>query len=152
MGEETRVIPQNLHPDRKLVTPLEIERGASFFTGNIISGAVASNNIPVLSGGGLLYQVSSPVRVRMLGLEMFNREIGWLEIEFRDGGETGGRVLGPYTLNGRASVTKSRDDLIGAYFTSSIHAVILSGYAAQPLSNGVRANLRYVLEPTDYRE
>mgnify|MGYP001564098837 CR=1 FL=1 len=152
MGEETRFIQQNLHPDRKLITPLEVERGATFAIGSIISGAVASNNIPVASGGGLLYQVSSPVKVRMLGLEMFNREVGWIELELRDGGETGGRVLGPYSLGGRAGVSKSKDDLIGAYFTSSVHAVVLSGFAAQPLSNGIRVNLRFVLDPSDYDE
>ena len=83
---------------RDLLTPIDVFRGADFSAGVLISGAVQSG-VGVLSGGGIIYQVSSPVNVRVLNLEMANQEPGWLEVEFRDGHFGGGRVLGPYRLN-----------------------------------------------------
>ena len=153
MAERTQFESMGLHPDRKLVTQLDEIRGSDFRTALLISGAVTSNSRDVLSGGGRIYQVSSPVKVRMLNLEMFNQENGWLEIEFRDGGEMGGRVLGPYVVQGRNEKRLSYDEMRGRYFTSSVHAVVLSGWQSEPLtSNGVKVNMSFVAEPTDYYE
>lgn len=145
--------PQLLHPDRRLTTPLEVFRGADFRAALIISGAVASNNLDVLSGGGRIYQVSSPVKVRMLNLEVWNNEAGWLEVEFRDGGSNGGRVLGPYKVDSRSRFSQVGEDLMGRSFTSSIHFQVLSGWTAQPLSNdGVKVAVGWVADPTDFYE
>lgn len=153
MPETVQYQPQVLHPDRKLVTPLEVFRGADFRAVLIISGAVVSNNLDVLSGGGRIYQVSSPVKVRMLNLEVWNNEAGWLEIEFRDGGSNGGRVLGPYKVDTRSRFSQGGEDLIGRSFTSSIHFQVLSGWTGQPLSSdGVKVSVGFVADPTDFVE
>lgn len=153
MPETVQFQPQVLHPDRKLVTPLDVFRGADFRAALIISGAVASNNRDVLSGGGRLYQVSSPVRARMLNLEVWNNEAGWIEVEFRDGGSAGGRVLGPYKVDTRSRFAQVAENLAGRYFTSSIHFQVLSGWTAQPVTtDGVKVNVGFIAEPTDFYE
>ena len=152
MTERIEYTPKLLHPDRNLVTPMDVFRGSRFVAASLISGAAVSNNLDVLSGGGRMFQVSSPVRARVLNLEVSNREPGWLEVEFRDGGAAGGRVLGPYRIDALADRRLGVDDLIGRYFTSSIHGLVRSGYTAQPLSNGVLVNLSFILEPTDFYE
>lgn len=152
MPERVEYEPKTLHPDRRFVSPLEVFRGASFAVGTLISGAVASNNLDVLSGGGRLYQVSSPVEVRIVNLELYNQEAGWVEVEFRDGGWIGSRVLGPYKIDGRSERSVPYERLLGRYFTSSIHGVVLSGWTAEPLSAGVKVNVGYALSPTDFYE
>lgn len=144
MADRVEQEPKLLHPDRKLVTPLDVFQGAEYFDGNIISGGT-------VSGGGLsLKVVSSPVRIRLLNLSIFNNEGGWLEVQFRDGGAAGGRVLGPYRVNAYTGVPIPGDQLVGRYFTSSIYAEVRSGWTAQPLSNGVNINAGAIQEPRDY--
>lgn len=140
---------KQLHPDGRLIIPLDIVRGAAFAVASVLSGAVASNNLPPLSGGGRVYAIvtSSIVKARPLSIELWNKEAQWLEVEFRDGGTNGGRVLGPYNLLPRTGMSVPRENLYGRYFTSSIHLQILSGPIAQPLSNGVLVNVSYVLDP-----
>lgn len=146
MSDKVEFEPKLLHPDRKLITPMDKLRGADFSVGTVVSGAT-------VSGGTLaLYTVSSPVKVRILNLEIWNAEPGWLEIEFRDGGFGGGRVLGPYNLLPRAGLSKNENELAGRYFTSAVCVVVLSGYAAQPLSNGVKINIGRLNEPSDWFE
>lgn len=133
---------------RELLTPINLLRAAEQTVATLISGAVQSGTF-ALSGGGLIYQVSSPVNVRLVGLDMFNREAGWLEVEFRDGGFGGDRVAGPYRLNPREEYHIPYWELLGKKFTSSVYGVVLSGWAAQPLSNGVRVNIARVNEAID---
>ena len=151
MAERIDITEKRIGPNRELVTPMDEFRGATFSVGTIISGAILSNNLDILSGGGRLYPVvaSSVVELRPVNLEMWNQEAGWLEVEFRDGGWTGGRVLGPYYLQGRSRKGIPYEELKGRYFTSSIFAVVLSGWAAQPLSTGVKVNISYVKVPLD---
>lgn len=152
MPEDT--VAKALHPDRRLVTPLDLLRGSDFAAATLISGAAVSNALGVLSGGGAIRSIttSNLAKMRVVSLEMFNAEPGWLEVEFRDGIWTGGRVLGPFTLQGRSEKRLVGAELYGRYFTSSIFGVVLSGYAAQPLSNGVKINISYIEDPTDYYE
>lgn len=154
MPERQETQPKLLGPNRSLLTPMDIFRGAEFVVGLAISGAVLSNNLPVLSGGGRLYAIttSNVARIRVLTLELHNEEPGWIQVEFRDGGTTGGRVLGPYDLNSLTGMRRDTQELQGRYFTSSVHFQVLSGYAAQPLSNGIKVNLSYILEPQDFFE
>ena len=154
MPERVGYQPQLLSPDRELVTPLDTFRGAEFVAASIISGAVLSNERSVLSGGGraLAITTSNVARIRMLNLELHNDEPGWIQVEFRDGGTAGGRVLGPYDLNPLTGLSKKAEELQGRYFTSSVHLQVLSGYAAQPLSNGIKVNVGYILEPRDFFE
>lgn len=133
-----------LGPDRNLRYAMDTFRGARFaaHASGILSGGT-------VSGGGLtLYQVSSQVTVRLLNVEVWNREAGWIEVEFRDGGFAGGRVLGPMKVNPRDRLELSTEQVLGRTFTSSIYVMVLSGYAAQPLSNGVLVNAGFVLEPS----
>lgn len=154
MTERVETVPQRLHPDRKLVSPLDDLRGGDFHVGTIISGAVLSNNLDILSGGGDLYSVvaSSVIRVRLLNIEMFNNEPGWIEVEFRDGMWTGGRVAGPYHLLPLSRQAVPENELKGRYVTSGIFVAVLSGYAAQPLSNGIKVNVGVVHDPQDFYE
>ena len=147
----TEVTQRQIGRDRELVLPVDQFRASDFRAGLIISGAVASNQLDVLSGGGRLYAVttSSVVRVRPLNLELWNNEAGWVEVEVRDGGTNGGRVLGPYLLTSRSEKRIPAEDLQGKNFTSSVHLQVLSGWVAQPLSNGLKVNLGFVLEPLD---
>lgn len=149
---EQRNVEMKLHPDRKLVTPMDQFTGGDFLTGLVISGAIASNNRDVLSGGGILQSVvsGSVVKVRPVNIEMRNEDSGWMEVEFRDGGWTGGRVAGPYTLQPKSERTILGDQLVGKYFTSSVFLAVLSGYTGQPLANGIKVNMGFVKEPLDF--
>lgn len=147
MSQE-EVILKQLGPNRELLTPMEVFRASDFRVGTIESGAH-------LSGRGLtLYQVSSPVKVKLLNVELFNAEAGWIEVEFRDGGFQGGRVLGPYRLNLYSNLRLPYEDVLGRTFTSSIYAMIRSGYTANPINSGfgVLVNASICLEPRDYYE
>jgi len=128
---------------RDRVIPTDTWRGSNFGTGTINSGATVSG------GGTDIRVVSSPSRIRVLNLELFNNENGWIEIEFRDGHFGGGRVLGPYRLNAFSERRVTKEELEGRFFTSSIHGIALSGYNSTPLSNGVQVNVSFALEPTD---
>lgn len=154
MAERTEIELKQLHPDRRLVSPLDDLRGGDFRVGTLISGAVVSNALSILSGGGQLYNVvaSSVVKMRLLNIEMFNNEPGWIEVEFRDGIWTGGRVAGPYHLLPLTGTTIPENALKGRHFTSGIFVAVLSGYAAQPLSNGVKINIGVVHDPQDVYE
>lgn len=146
MSDHVEITQKNLHPDRKLVTPIDVFRGGEYSVGTVVSGGT-------VSGGGLnVYQVSSQVRVRILNIELYNREGGWVEIEFRDGHFGGSRVLGPWKLDSRTDRYISHEQTAGRYFTSSVHAVVISGWVAQPLSNGIWVNIGRVNEPVDYYE
>lgn len=145
MADEDKA-PRVLGRDHLLQTPVDINRAADFSVGTLNSGAQASGQ------GLVIFQVSSPVRVRILNLEMFNAEPGWIEVEFRDGISTGGRVLGPYSLLPRSRTPIPYEELVGRYFTSAIYGIVLSGYTAQPLSNGVLVKLSRWNDPTDLRE
>ena len=119
-------------------------RASDFGVGTINSGG----NV---SGGGLTIRaVSSPSRLRVLAAEMWNNDGGWLEIEFRDGNFNGGRVLGPFKVLSRDQFAVPREQLQGRYFASGIHAIVLSGWVAQPLSNGVKVNISWIAEPLDF--
>jgi len=138
--------PKYLHPDRKLVTPMDIFRAAEFFAGSIVSGGS-------VSGGGLtLKVVSSPVNIRPLNLHMMNNEGGWLEVQFRDGNAVGGLVLGPYRIDSYSERKIPYEELVGHKFTSAIYGEVRSGWTAQPLSNGVSVNMGVAQEPTDFYE
>lgn len=154
MAERLEIEPKHLHPDRRLVSPLDELRGGDFHVGTLISGAVLSNGLSILSGGGQLYNVvaSSVVKIRLLGIEMFNNEAGWIEVEFRDGIWTGGRVAGPYHLLPLTRTSIPETELKGRYVTSGIFVAVLSGYAAQPLSNGVKINVGVIHDPQDWVE
>ena len=138
--------PRLIGRDRALGTPIDEFRASDFGVGTINSGG----NV---SGGGLtIRSVSGPTRLRVLSAEMWNNEAGWLEIEFRDGNFNGGRVLGPFKVLSRDQLAIPREQLQGRYFTSGIHAIVLSGWVSQPLSNGVKCNISFVAEPTDFYE
>lgn len=144
MTEEFITRPRVLGKDRALVTPIDELRAGDFGVGTINSGGV-------VSGGGLtLRAVSSPSRLRVLNADVYNNDGGWLEVEFRDGGFAGGRVLGPFKVLSRDQFSVPQDQLKGRYFTSSIYAMILSGWVAQPLSNGVKVNVSFIAEPLDF--
>ena len=151
MGERLEITEKKLGLNRDLVTPIDELRAAEFAVGTVISGGIVSNALDILSGGGRLRDVatSNQVRIRPLNLEVFNQEGGWLELEFRDGFTTGSRVLGPYYIQARSGIKRNRDELIGRYFTSGIFVQVLSGWAAQPLSTGVKVNISFVEEPLD---
>lgn len=153
--ERTEVTEKRIGFQRELVTPLDKERNADFRVGTLISGAIVSNNLDILSGGGRLYDVaqSNVVRLRVLNAEIYNNEAGWLELEFRDGNWLGGRVMGPYKLDGRQGKYLEEQSVAGRYFTSSIFVAILSGWTGQPLSNdGVKVNISFLEEPRDLLE
>lgn len=152
---EIRYVAQNLHPDRKLVIPMDEFRGGDFVVGTIISGAALSNGRGLLSGGGNVASVttSSVIRIRPLNLELYNGEPGWVTVEFMDGSYVGGAVLGPYKVLPESRLPVPREDLVGRYFTSSIFAVV-SGWTPQCLTSGhgVKVKMGYVKEPLDFYE
>ena len=127
--------------ERELRTEIDVFQAAKFSTGIFTSAHVAS--------GLSLVSVVSPTNIRPLNLELFNQDAGWIEVEFRDGGLDGGRVLGPYVLNARSERRLSYDELIGRYFTSGIHMTFISGYTATPLSSGIKVNVSHVKEVTE---
>lgn len=133
---------------RELLTPLDLFRAAEQSVATLNSGATQSGTLAG-SGGGIIFQVSSPVKARLLGLDMFNQEVGWIEVEFRDGHFGGSRVAGPYKLDGRIGVNIPYWELQGKVFTSGIYGVVLSGWTALPLSNGIKVNCAMILEPRD---
>ena len=136
--------PRLIGKDRALVTPMDELRASDFGIGTINSGG----NV---SGGGLTIRaVSGPTRLRILNADLWNQEGGWVEVEFRDGGFAGGRVLGPFQALSRTSLPIPQEQLQGRYFTSGIHAIVLSGWVAQPLSNGVKVNISWIAEPLDF--
>lgn len=137
-----------------MVSPLDELRGGDFHVGTIISGAVLSNGLNILSGGGQLYNVvtSSVIRIRPTNIELYNGENGWIEVEFRDGLWIGGRVAGPYRLLPLSERVIPESQLRGRYFTSGIFVAVLSGYAAQPLSNGIKVNVGVLHDPQDWYE
>jgi len=146
MTERMDITQKNLGPNRNLLTPLEIFRGSEYFDGTIISGG----NV---SGGGLsLKVVSSDVKIRLLNLHLMNNEGGWLEVQFRDGGGGGGRVLGPYRLGAYSEVDIPEKKLTGRYFTSAVYCEVRSGWTSQPLSTGVNVNAGVIQEPGDFYE
>lgn len=129
----------------ELVTPIEMFRAADFGVGSLTSSH--------LSAALEIRQVSSPTRLRMLNLEMSNQAVGWIEFEFRDGGLSGGRVLGPYRLLGSQRLPLKTDEVIGRHFTSSISVAFLSSYVANALGGSgnaeVKINASWIAEPTD---
>ena len=137
----TQEIELKQKSERSLVTPIDIFQAAKFSTGIFTSGHVAS--------GLSLVSVVSPTNIRPLNLELFNQDAGWIEVEFRNGGLDGGRVLGPYVLNARSERRLSYDEVVGRYFTSGIHMTFLSGYTATPLSAGIKVNISYIKEVTE---
>lgn len=146
MAEKVVSEQKFLHPDRKLVTPMDIFLGADFAVGNIVSGGA-------LSGGGLNLQiVSSPTTMRVLNAHLFNNEAGWVEVEFLDGGRHGGLVMGPFRVQGLSERQLTYEEVVGRKFTSSIYADVRSGWTAEPLSNGVNVKASFVKEPTDWRQ
>ena len=147
MPEEQVVRQRSLGKDRQLVTPLDTVRAAEFFVGSLASGAH-------LSAGGLtLKAVSSPVRIRPLNVEVYNTESVWYELEFRDGGFLGGRVLGPYRVNAYSEKFLDTPQLAGHYFTSSVYVMALSGGAATMTSGaGIRVNMGVLQDPQDFYE
>lgn len=126
--------------DRDLKTPIDLFRAAGFATGAALSAHVAS--------GLLLKQVSSEVKIRPLNIEMYNRNANWVCIEYRDGGMSGGRVLGPYVINTTSERRIGYDEIVGAYFTSGAYMCVISGAVSQ----GVVGSIRYVQEALDIRE
>ena len=141
MRQETQ--PFLLGADGELITPMDVFRAADFSTGSLVSGNITSGN------GLTLKAVSSQVKLRVVNLQMYNREGGWLEIAYYDGGRAGARVLGPYRIQAYSERSIPFAELQGRYFTSSVHVQALSGWTGQPLSNGVDINISYVREATD---
>ncbi|MCL0059604.1 hypothetical protein M1O20_03840 [Dehalococcoidia bacterium] len=139
MFQETEIKKQ---VERELKTEIDVFQAAKFSAGILTSAHVAS--------GLDLVSVASPTKLRVLNLEAYNAEPGWIQLEFRDGGLDGGRVLGPYTLNARSERRIGYHDLLGRHFLSGICVAFLSGYTTLPLSTGVKINVSYlreVLEP-----
>lgn len=135
-----------LHPDRKLVTPMDVFIGAIPAQGRLLSGGA-------VSGGGLnLLIVSSPSNLRLVNMHLFNREGGWLEIQFRDGNSIGDIKMGPYRLQAYSERQLPYEQVVGRYFTSSIYVEVRSGWTSQPLSNGVDIDVSVVKQPTDWYE
>ena len=134
---------QGLGLDRNIVTQMDQFR-ASEFVNDVISG---STNYT--SGFALLTITTSNVaKIRPLNIHMQNRETSAMTIVFRDGGITGGVVVGPYIVN----PTQDRDiletSLRGRSFLSSIYPVVISGTYGQ----GIPINIAFLIEPTDYFE
>ena len=127
--------------ERELRTEIDVFQAAKFSTGIFTNAHIAS--------GLSLVSVVSPTNIRPVNLELFNQDAGWIEVEFRDGGLDGERVLGPYVLNARSERRLSYDELIGRYFTSGIHMTFIAGYTATPLPNGIKVNVSYVKEVTE---
>lgn len=141
MGQEEH-IPKHL-VGHGLLTPLDVFRGGDFSTGTLVSGHITSGN------GLNVRLVSGTVTMRPINVHLYNREGGWIEVAFFDGGRGGPRVLGPYRLQPYAERTIPYHEVVGSYFTSGIHAQALSGWVAQPLSNGVDIKIGWVPEYTD---
>ena len=127
----------------ELLTPLDIFRGGDFSTGTLVSGNITSGN------GLNVRLVSGTVKMRVANVHLYNREGGWIEMAFYDGGRAGSRVLGPYRLQPYSERTVPFDEVQGRYFTSGIYAQALSGWVSQPLSNGVDIEVSWVPEYTD---
>ncbi len=134
---------RNLGEHRALVTPIAQFRAGNFIQ-DIISGA---NNYT--SGYNLLSGVaSSIVRIRPINIFMQNRDAGAMTVLFRDGGLSGAQVAGPYIINPVQERIVKADELAGAFFTSSVYALVISGTFA----NGIVTRFSYVLDPQEYYE
>ena len=132
----TQQIELKQKSERSLVTPIDVFQAGEFATGVLTSGHIAS--------GINLVGVVSDVRLRLLNLEIYNHEPGWLEICLKDGKIDGPHVAGPYHILGQTGIRIHGDELVGRFCTSGIHGVFLSGYTAQPLSTGVRLTVSFV--------
>ena len=147
MVEEIIMRPRVLGQDRQLVTPIDQLRASDFAVGSLASGAH-------LSGGGVtLRAVSGPVIIRPMNVELYNLESVFYEVEYRDGGFLGGRVLGPYRILPYGEKRLAQEELMGHRFTSSVYLMVISGAAATMTSGaGIRAGMGFIQEPRDFYE
>lgn len=130
--------------ERELKTPTAIFDAAQFANGTFLSGHLTS--------GLSLVSVASPVKLRLLNISMFNKDVGFVSLEFRDGSVTGNLVSGPFKVLGDSEKRISYDECLGQYFTSGIHICHTSGFShsATPVSNGIVVGVSFlkdVLEP-----
>lgn len=96
---------------------------------------------------------SNQVKLHMENMQIANEEFTWLTVEVRDGGFTGRRLFGPWTIQAGQQVNFSKDDLRGRAALSSIEAVILSSPRNPPVSNaGVIFNVGVTVERLDLRD
>ena len=145
--EEHITRPRLLGQDRQLVTPMDELRASDFAVGSLASGAH-------LSGGGVtLRAVSGPVIIRPMNAAFYNLENAFYEIEFRDGGFLGARVLGPYRVLAYGEKRLAQEELLGHRFTSSVYLMVISGSVATMTSGaGIRADMGFIQEPRDFYE
>lgn len=126
---------------RELKTEIDIFQAAEFATGTLTELPV---NLATVTVPGI-------TRLRLLNMEISNGEVGWVEIEFRDGTAVGTpRVLGPYTINGKSERRLGYQDLLGRYCDTAISIHIVTSHAPTPLTIGLKVNvsfLREALEP-----
>mgnify|MGYP001561409123 CR=1 FL=1 len=151
MPETIRTQPVILGDGGKtLQTPIDTLRATSNASAIALSAhtLLTSATITVLSS-----IASNIVRVHLRNIQMRNNEqSAWLRIEWRDGGFTGRRLFGPITLQPDTEVFFNAKDLEGRAALSSIDLVILSSNASPPVSNGITANVGFLVERLDYNE
>ena len=134
---------QGIGLDRNIVTKIDQFR-ASEFINDVISG---STNYT--SGFALLTITTSNVaKIRPYNIHLQNRETSAMTIVFRDGGITGGVVVGPYIINPTQHLDIEPQQLQGRSFVSSIYPVVISGTYGQ----GIPINIAFIVEATDYFE
>ena len=145
MSAEGNIIArqQAIGLDRNIVTQIDQFR-ASEFINDVISG---STNYT--SGFALLTITTSNVaKIRPLNIHLQNRETAAMTIVFRDGGITGGVVVGPTIINPTSERDILQEALQGRSFVSSIYPVVISGTYGQ----GIPINIGFIVEPSDYYE
>lgn len=118
--------------NRGFVVPADETFAPERFTGQMLSAhAVSGSDLTLIA-------VSSPVRLRPLHLEFYNHDTIWSLIELRDGSHGGTLVVAPFIVNGQDRRTIPPEEIKGAYFTSAIVPVFVSGGAAAPISRGIQ--------------
>ena len=134
---------QGIGLNRDIVTKID-EFRASEFINDVISG---TNNYT--SGFALLTITTSNVaKIRPYSIHLQNRETSHMTIVFRDGGITGGVVVGPYIINPTQHFDILKEQLQGRSFVSSIYPVVISGTFGQ----GIPINIGFIIEASDYYE
>ena len=129
----------------ELVTPLEKFRAASSVTGVALSAATggASASLSLLD-----VESSNLIMVRLLNIEVFNRQNNWITVEFRDGAVTAPRIAGPFNIPPQSPVNRTLDQLQGRGALSGLDMGVISGAVSQ----GVEVTVGFIPEQLDNRE
>lgn len=144
MTEKIVYQEERLGLQRSLVMPVDLDRGTDMFRGIATSGHnLSGSDLTLLS----TLSNTGPGRIRLVNLDMYNYDVNWVLVEYRDGSRAGVRIAGPYKILAGGEKRITEEELRGRYAVSGITLIVVSGSAASPLSSGLSIVGAYFLDP-----